>query len=112
MTRLIDDCFFTDRVRLSHEEALSHLNDRVPVVTATERVPIAIASGRILAESITAAIPVPAHSNAAVDGYAFAIGDLQRSADGLFPSQVGQRPVIRSVTGRLPARRYAFSPAR
>jgi len=85
MTRLIDDCFFTDRVRLSHEEALSHLNDRVPVVTATERVPIAIASGRILAESITAAIPVPAHSNAAVDGYAFAIGDLQRSADGLFP---------------------------
>lgn len=73
MTRkLLDDCFLHDKDRLTHEEALGILTSRIRPVAGTERVPLAEAAGRILAETIAAPRNIPAHTNAAVDGYAFA----------------------------------------
>lgn len=75
---LIDDCFRPDRPRLLHAEALALLKARVQPVTAIESVALADAAGRVLAEPVTATQPVPAHTNAAVDGYAFAHADYDR----------------------------------
>lgn len=69
---LIDDCFRTDREQLHHDDALRLLRARVAPVTTIEVVALAEAAGRILAEPAVARSPVPAHTNAAVDGYAFA----------------------------------------
>ena len=83
MTRkLIDDCFVPGQDRLRHAEALALLKSRVAPIAGIETVALADAAGRIVAEDIAAALPVPTHRNAAVDGYAFAHADLQRSADG------------------------------
>ncbi len=68
--KLIDDCFVLDKDRLPHHEALSILKSRVHPVVATEKVPLAEATGRFLAKPIIAPRPIPAHDNAAVDGYA------------------------------------------
>jgi molybdopterin molybdotransferase len=76
--KLLDDCFLHDKDRLRHEEALSILTERLRPVVGTEGVPLAEASGRILAETVTAPRNIPAHTNAAVDGYAFAHGGYDR----------------------------------
>ena len=70
--RLLDDCFLHDKDRLLHEEALSILKQRISPIVGTETVPLVEAGGRILMEDILAPRPVPWHTNAAVDGYAFA----------------------------------------
>ena len=80
--KLIDDCFVHDRDRLRHAEALALLKSRVAPVTGIETLPLVDAAGRILAQAVAAKLPVPAHHNAAVDGYAFAHADL---ADGALP---------------------------
>ena len=73
MTRkLLDDCFLHDRDRLTHAEALALLEARVRPVAAAETIAVETAVGRILATSARAVRPVPAHTNSAVDGYAFA----------------------------------------
>ena len=73
--KLIDDCFAHDRKRLRHGEALAILKRRMAPVAASETVPLAEVAGRILAELAEAPRPVPAHTNAAVDGYSFAAAD-------------------------------------
>src|SRR5688572_18278688 len=73
--KLLDDCFVHDKKRLSHGEALAILKQRVAPVAGRETVGLAEAAGRILAEPVVAPRPVPAHTNAAVDGYAFAAAD-------------------------------------
>ncbi len=85
MTRkLIDDCFVLDRDRLRHDDALAILRSRVTTVVGIESVPLADAHGRILAAPAIARAPVPAHTNSAVDGYAFAQTDAALAlADGL-----------------------------
>jgi molybdopterin molybdotransferase len=75
--KLLDDCFLSDRPRLRHEEALAILRDRVRPVVEVERVWLADALNRILAAPAVAAQDVPAHSNAAVDGYSFAAADYR-----------------------------------
>lgn len=82
--RLIDDCFLHDKERLKHADALAILKERVSRVVTEETVPLAAAHGRILAEEIRAPRNVPAHDNAAVDGYAFASKDFE-AAGGFFP---------------------------
>jgi len=74
-SKLLDDCFAHDRKRLRHGEALAILKQRVAPVATRETVPLAEAAGRILAEPAVAPRPVPAHTNAAVDGYSFAAAD-------------------------------------
>ena len=83
--KLIDDCFVPGRDRLRHGEALALLKARVAPVTGTETLPLVDAASRILAQPVAAKLPVPAHHNAAVDGYAFAHSDLAKAADGALP---------------------------
>jgi len=72
----LDDCFAHDRQRLPAGEALALLERRIRPVVGAERVPLAAAHGRILAETVIAERDVPGFDNVAVDGFAFAHGDL------------------------------------
>jgi molybdopterin molybdotransferase len=73
--RLLDDCFLHDKERWKHADAIACFKDRVVPVAGTEIIPIADAVGRCIAGAITASAPVPAHTNSAVDGYAFSSRD-------------------------------------
>ncbi|MGI9386033.1 MAG: molybdopterin molybdotransferase MoeA [Methyloligellaceae bacterium] len=76
MTRkLRDDCFLHDSERLTHAEAISILRGRVTPTVGIEELALDQTPGRILAEDVIAPHDIPAHTNAAVDGYAFAFGD-------------------------------------
>ena len=70
--KLIDDCFVLDKDRIAHHEALAILRSRVHPAVESEEVQLAEAAGRFLAEALVSPRPIPAHDNAAVDGYAFA----------------------------------------
>ncbi len=86
MTRkLRDDCFLHDEDRLSHAEALAILRERIAPVTPVAEVPTEAAAGRILAEPVKTPRPIPAHTNAAVDGYAFAFSDYEPQQGSTFP---------------------------
>ena len=52
----------------------------VPRVTAVEMLPLRSALGRVLARDVVSAFDVPAHDNAAMDGYALRAGDLAADA--------------------------------
>jgi molybdopterin molybdotransferase len=69
-TKLADDCFFHDKDRIPHDEALTILKSRVRPVVDVENIFLHTAAGRYLAEPILAPRDIPAHDNAAVDGYA------------------------------------------
>jgi molybdopterin molybdotransferase len=71
-SRLVDDCFRPNQERLRHAEAITLLRARLEPVVDSEIVALIDATGRILRDSVVATDPVPAHSNSAVDGYAFA----------------------------------------
>jgi molybdopterin molybdotransferase len=83
--KLIDDCFVPDKPRLRHAEALAILKQRIAPVVAVERVELAKAAGRILAQSIVSARPVPAHTNSAVDGFSFAAADYDSEKGCVLP---------------------------
>lgn len=82
---LLDDCFLHDKDRLRHDEALDLLRARVTPTVGRESVALDAAAGRILAEPIAAALPVPAHRNSAVDGYAYRHADLAGNDAGRLP---------------------------
>ncbi|WP_026380684.1 molybdopterin molybdotransferase MoeA [Afifella pfennigii] len=103
---LADDCFLHDRDRLRHEEALAILKERTARVVASERVPLADADGRILAEEITAPRNVPGFDNSAVDGYAFR--HEEHAATGGFFPLAGRLAAGHPAEGALPP----FSAAR
>ena len=75
---LKDDCFALPEG--THwtpvDEALAHLRAQMHCVVGVETVPVALASGRILAESVAAKRSNPPYANAAVDGYGFAFVGL------------------------------------
>ena len=73
--KLLDDCFLHDKDRLLHAEALAILKERLQPIVDTETVDLADASGRLAAGAVLAPRHIPAHTNAAVDGYAFAFAD-------------------------------------
>lgn len=73
--KLVDDCFLHDSDRMRHDEVVTLLRDRIVPVTAAEKVVLTQAIGRTLAGGAVARQPVPGHTNAAVDGYAFAHAD-------------------------------------
>ena len=93
--KLLDDCFAHDKKRLRHDEALAILRERVRPVVGIERVALAEAAGRILAAAVVAPRPVPAHTNAAVDGYSFAAADYDREAGASCRWRGGPRLGIR-----------------
>ena len=90
--KLLDDCFAHDKKRLRHDEALAILKERVRPVVGAERVPLVEAAGRILAAAAVAPRPVPAHTNAAVDGFSFAAADYDAGGrQPSLPSRAGRR---------------------
>ncbi len=85
MTRkLRNDCFLHDSDRLTHAEAVAILRKRMDTVVDVEQVPVDQASGHILAEDVIAPRNIPAHDNAAVDGYAFAHRDYDEEKGSTF----------------------------
>ncbi len=77
--KLVDDCFRPGSPRLSHAEAVALLKARMRPLSGIETVPLADAAGRVLAALVSAPHPVPAHTNAAVDGYAFAFSAYDKA---------------------------------
>jgi molybdopterin molybdotransferase len=85
MAELLNDCFRHGKGRLSHAEALSLLQARIAPVAAPETIELRRAAGRILAQAAVAPQAVPAHTNAAVDGYSFRADDYDPAIGGEFP---------------------------
>ena len=100
--KLIDDCFVLDKDRLPHNEAIGILKTRVHPVTESKQVPLGHASGRYSAASIVAPRPIPAHDNAAVDGYAFASADYDAASGSAF-RVVGEVAAGHPYEGQLSA---------
>ena len=111
--KLIDDCFVLDKDRIPHSEAIEILKGRVRPVTGIERVPLAGATGRFLAEPVVSPRDIPAHDNAAVDGYAFGSScyDLgkgttfkiagEAAAGHPFPGALDDESAVRIFTGAM-----------
>jgi molybdopterin molybdotransferase len=68
-------------------------------VTATQRLPVREALGRVLAEDIVPAIDVPGHDNTAMDGYAVRFADLGAGATVL--EEIGAALAGKSFGGAL-----------
>lgn len=60
---------------LTVEEALARVLERIPK-NATERVPLALAQGRVLAEAIVASCDLPPWAGSAMDGFAVRAADV------------------------------------
>jgi molybdopterin molybdotransferase len=97
---LIDDCFAQPGRRLRHAEALAILRERVGPVADLETVSLDEAAGRVLGIARTAPANIPAHTNAAVDGYAFAASGYDRAAGTEFP--LGGRAAAGHAFGGAP----------
>lgn len=87
--RLLDDCFLHDKDRLRHDEVLALLKDRLAPVAKVHKVALEAAHRLVLAEDVAAPRNIPAHTNAAVDGYAVRAEDL--AADGVTRLTVAER---------------------
>jgi molybdopterin molybdotransferase len=92
MAQLSDDCFAFGGPMMSVDEAVAIIGARVTAVRDVETVSLGDADGRILANAISAPLPLPPFTNSAVDGYAVRSGDVPRSAEAALP-----------VTGRIQA---------
>jgi len=75
----------------SHELLLSLPN----VKPQTETVPLSAAAGRILAEDVTAVIPIPPFTRSPFDGYAFIAADTASASP--------ENPVTLNITEEIPA---------
>ena len=78
MAQLSDDCFAFGGPMMSVDEAVGIITERVRPIEDVETVALQVADGRVLAGDICAPLPLPPFTNAAVDGYAVASGDLPR----------------------------------
>jgi molybdopterin molybdotransferase len=80
-------------------------------VTATERVSVRAALGRVLAEDVVSPLNVPSHDNSAMDGYAVRFADLKSDGEVVlknagssfagapFKGSVGAGQCVRIMTG-------------
>jgi molybdopterin molybdotransferase len=92
MAQLSDDCFAFGGPMMSVDEAVAIISARVTAVRDIETVSLGDADGRILANAISAPLPLPPFTNSAVDGYAVRGGDVPQAKEIAFP-----------VTGRVQA---------
>src|SRR6195952_982393 len=92
MAQLSDDCFAFGGPMMSVAEAVAIIATRVTAVQDIETVALSDADGRILANGISAPLPLPPFTNSAVDGYAVRGSDLPQAKEIAFP-----------VTGRVQA---------
>jgi molybdopterin molybdotransferase len=87
MAQLTDDCFAFGGRLIPLEDTTRLLLDRFATVAGVERVLLAAAAGRVLAEDMVAPISVPAETNSAVDGYAVHFDDLSGAVETVLPLQ-------------------------
>ena len=87
---LLDDCFAHDPKRMPAKEALELLRERISPVVGEETVSLDHAYGRCLAEPLVADRDVPAFTNVAVDGYAFAHHSLKADSPTRLSLQEGR----------------------
>ncbi|MGD9615771.1 MAG: gephyrin-like molybdotransferase Glp [Alphaproteobacteria bacterium] len=85
MAQLSDDCFAFGGALLGVDAALALIEERVRLVVEAESLPLAAASGRILARDLVAGIDVPPHANSAVDGFAILHADLLPDSETVLP---------------------------
>lgn len=62
-------------------QAVQRIHDLVRPIQTVERVRIEEATGRLLADDVVSQIDVPAHDNAAMDGYSMAWADLHAHSE-------------------------------
>lgn len=80
----LDDCFRPAQTFMRHAEAIALLRARISPIAASEQVSLEDTLGRIIASPVAAPRPVPAHTNSAVDGYAFAYASYDREHGAAF----------------------------
>lgn len=85
MAQLSNDSFAFGGALQRLDDALDDLQIRLGPVVASDRVPIAAASGRILAEDAISAAAVPSFDNSAVDGYAVRFEDIAATGETRLP---------------------------
>jgi molybdopterin molybdotransferase len=85
VAQLSPDAFRRANAPATLEEVARLIAERTPVVVGTERVGLADADGRVLAENLIAPLDLPGFDNAAVDGYALAHADLNADAETQLP---------------------------
>jgi molybdopterin molybdotransferase len=73
------DAGFKDRTRV--DDARDALREAVDGIELTEAVPLTAADGRVVAERVTAARPVPHYRRAAMDGFAVRAADTFGASD-------------------------------
>ncbi len=72
-----DVCSLEASGLLSVDAALAQIQNTLSSITETEKLDLKHAVGRVLATPVTAAINLPSDRNSAMDGYAFASGDIK-----------------------------------
>ena len=87
---------------LQVEKARAAIRACLAPVTASERVPLRAALGRVLAQDIVPSIDVPGHDNSAMDGYAVRSADLKADAEAVL-EEIGTALAGRAFEGRLGA---------
>ncbi len=97
MPRLPNDCFGDMADMISVREARQQIREKAVMITGPETVPLSKASGRILSEDMISSVNVPPAGNSAVDGYAFAWSESERT-DGILKS-VGRSAAGAPFTG-------------
>lgn len=85
MAQLSDDCFALGEASVTIDEALARFRERIAAVAEIERVTVADALGRVLAEDIAAGMPLPPFANSAVDGYAVRHADIAGDGESRLP---------------------------
>lgn len=98
---------------LALDEAIRRISEQVVPIRDIESVALAQADGRILANDLSSTLDVPAHDNAAMDGYSFAAADLSAQGDTVlqvignalagraFPDLPGAGQSVRIMTGAV-----------
>src|SRR5436190_4025624 len=101
MARLSDDCFAFGGPMMSVDEAVAIIAARVTAVREIEAVSLVKADGRVLAQDISAPLPLPPFTNSAVDGFAVRSRDLPAKGEQVF-----------AVEGRIQAGTSAQAPVK
>lgn len=81
MAQLSDDCFAFSGPLLPLADMQRLIGERIAPVAGTERVPLAEARLRVVANDVRAPVDLPPFDNSAVDGYAVRHADLDKAGD-------------------------------
>lgn len=89
--------------RLTFSEALNRIESSITPLSGSEHVSIGDALGRVSSEDILSPIAVPAHTNSAMDGYAFRYEDIPSAGKSADLMVIGRalagKPFVGEVKG-------------